>query len=44
MPRWHERASEAISGHVAALRELGEPVPVEEVPPIVATVEATPAA
>ncbi len=38
------RASEAISGHVATLRELGEPVPVEDVPPIVATVEAEPAA
>jgi antitoxin HicB len=24
-----ERAREAISGHIAALRDLGEPVPVE---------------
>ncbi len=38
------RAREAVAGHVAALRELGEPVPVEDVPPIAATVEAEPAA
>ena len=38
------RAQEAISGHVAALRDLGELVPIEDVPPIVASVEAEPAA
>ncbi len=38
------RAEEAVAGHVAALRDLGEPIPVEDVPPIVATVEAEPAA
>lgn len=38
------RAREAIGGHVAALRDLGEPVPVETEPPILASVEAEPAA
>jgi len=33
-----ERAREAISGHVAALRDLGQPVPVES-DVVVATVE-----
>ena len=37
------RAREAIAGHVAALRDLGEPVPVESAPPIVASVDAEPA-
>ena len=39
-----DRAREAISGHVAALRDLGEPIPVEDAPPIVASVEVEPAA
>jgi len=38
------RAREAIAGHVAAPRDLGEPVPVEEAPPIVASVEIQAAA
>lgn len=38
------RAREAISGHVATLRDLGEPVPVETAPPIVASVETEAAA
>ena len=38
------RAREAVAGHVAALRDLGEPIPVEDAPPIVASVEAQPAA
>ena len=38
------RAREAITGHVAALRDLGEPVPVETTPPIVASVDAESAA
>lgn len=33
-----ERAQEAVAGHVEALVELGEPVPVEAAPPIVANV------
>ncbi len=38
------RAREAIAGHVTALRDLGEPVPVESAPPIVASVDAEPVA
>jgi predicted RNase H-like HicB family nuclease len=38
------RAKEAIAGHVAALRDLGEPVPIEADPLIVASVDAAPAA
>jgi predicted RNase H-like HicB family nuclease len=38
------RAREAIAGHLAALRDLGEPIPVETEPPIVAAVDAEPAA
>ena len=34
-----ERAKEAVSGFVEALAHLGEEVPIEAVPPIVATVE-----
>lgn len=33
------RAREAIAGHIAALMELGEPVPVETVPTVVTAVE-----
>lgn len=39
-----DRASEAIAGHVAALRDLGQPIPIELSPPIVASVETEPAA
>jgi predicted RNase H-like HicB family nuclease len=35
------RAQEAIEGHVEALVALGEPVPIEVVPPIVTTVDVT---
>ena len=38
------RAREAIAGHLAALRGLGEPTPVETEPLIVAAVDAEPAA
>lgn len=33
-------ARDAISGHVAALRDIGEDVPNEDAPPIIATVDA----
>lgn len=33
------RAREAIAGHVATLEELGEDVPEEELPPLVAAVD-----
>jgi predicted RNase H-like HicB family nuclease len=39
VPEALERAREAISGHVAALRQLGEPVPVEESPALLTVVE-----
>jgi predicted RNase H-like HicB family nuclease len=32
VPEALERAREAISGHIAALRETGQPVPDEDVP------------
>jgi antitoxin HicB len=38
------RAREAIAGHVAALRDIGEPVPVEIQAPINTSVEVEPAA
>lgn len=38
------RAQEAIAGHVASLRDLGEPVPIEDRPPIIASVDIEPAA
>ncbi len=38
------RAREAMAGHVAAVRDQGEPVPVEAVPPIVASIDAASAA
>ncbi len=38
------RAREAIAGHVAALRDIGEPIPVEIQAPIVTSVDAEPAA
>jgi predicted RNase H-like HicB family nuclease len=46
VPEALERAKEAIAGHVAALRELGEDVPKEHVPAdaIVVQVEILPPA
>ena len=38
------RAREAIAGHVAALRDIGEPIPVENQAPIVTSVDAETAA
>ena len=35
------RAREAVEGHVEALIDLGEPVPIEAAPPIVATVDVS---
>ena len=40
VPEALERAREAIEGHVAALIDLGEEVPVEQDPVIVTAVEA----
>ena len=37
-------AQEAIAGHIAALRDLGEAVPVETTPPVLMVVEVEPAA
>ncbi len=37
------RAREAITGHVAALRDIGEPVPVEIQAPIITSVDVEPA-
>lgn len=39
-----ERTREAIAGHVATLRDLGEPVPVETPPPLLTAVEVESAA
>ena len=39
-----ERAREAVGGHVAALAELGEPVPVETSPPLLTSIDIEPAA
>jgi antitoxin HicB len=39
VPEALERAREAIAGHVAALIDLGEPVPAEDTPALVTTVE-----
>jgi antitoxin HicB len=39
-----ERIREAIVGHVAALTDLGEPIPVETDPPLVTAVNVEPAA
>ena len=39
-----ERAREAITGHVAALVEIGEAVPVETNPPLLTAVEVDAAA
>jgi predicted RNase H-like HicB family nuclease len=39
-----ERAREAITGHVAALADLGEPIPVETTPPLLTSVEIEAAA
>ncbi|MDP9363735.1 MAG: type II toxin-antitoxin system HicB family antitoxin [Chloroflexota bacterium] len=38
------RAREAIAGHVAALRDVGESIPIEIRAPIVTSVDAEPAA
>jgi antitoxin HicB len=39
VPEALERAREAISGHVAALIEIGEPVPKEDTPALMTVVE-----
>ncbi len=39
-----ERAREAVAGHVAALMEIGEPVPVEAIPPLLTAIDIEPAA
>ena len=39
-----DNAREAIAGHVAALRDLGRPVPVETTPPLLTAVDVDPAA
>ena len=38
------RAREAVAGHVAALAELGQPVPVETSPPLLTAIDVEPAA
>jgi predicted RNase H-like HicB family nuclease len=38
------RAREAIAGHVTALRDIGEPIPIEIQAPIITSVDAEPAA
>lgn len=38
------RAQEAIAGHLAALRDPGESVPIADRPPLIASVEIEPAA
>lgn len=38
------RAREAVAGHVAALVETGEPVPVEASPPLLTTIAIEPPA
>ena len=39
IPEALTRAREAISGHIAALVEIGEPVPIEESPVLLTVVE-----
>jgi antitoxin HicB len=39
LPEALERAREAISGHIAALVEIGEPVPAEDSPALLTVVE-----
>jgi predicted RNase H-like HicB family nuclease len=39
-----ERIREAITGHIAALADLGEPIPMETDPPLVTAVDVDPAA
>lgn len=39
-----ERAREAVAGHVAALVEIGAPVPVEASPPLLTTIDSEPTA
>ncbi|MEA2526014.1 MAG: antitoxin HicB [Thermomicrobiales bacterium] len=39
VPEALERAREAIAGHVAALAEIGEPIPHEDTPALMTVVE-----
>lgn len=39
VPEAIERAREAIAGHVAALRDIGEEIPIEDAPALMTVVE-----